>query len=123
MPLIVDSSGWIEFFTNGLRAGEYARYLKNPASLATPTILLYEVYKKIRRDRTEEEALVAVSLMNRAAVIPLTESIALLAAEVSLKHSLPMADAVVYATALEQNCKVVTSDAHFKNLERVVYIK
>src|SRR3990172_3494938 len=117
MTLIVDSSGWIEFFTNGLRAEEYARYLKNP------TILLYEVYKKIRRERTEEEALVAVSLMNRTAVIPLTESIALLAAEVSLKHSLPMADAVVYATALEQNCKVVTSDAHFKNLERVVYIK
>ncbi len=123
MTLIVDSSGWIEFFTNGLRAEEYAQYLKKPANLATPTILLYEVYKKIRREHTEEEALVAVALMNRTTIIPLTESIALLAAEVSLKHSLPMADAVVYSTALEQNCKVVTSDAHFKDLERVVYIK
>lgn len=122
MTVIVDSSGWIEFFTNGPHAAEYATYLKNPAGLTTPTILLYEVYKKIRRDRTEEEALLAVSLMNRTAVIPLTESIALLAAEVSLAHSLPMADAVVYATALEMNCRVVTSDAHFKGLERVVYI-
>jgi toxin FitB len=123
MTLIVDSSGWIEFFTNGSRAEEYAKYLKSPANLTTPTILLYEVYKKIRRERTEEEALAAVSLMNRTALIPLTESIALLAAEVGLKHSLPTADAIVYATALEQNCKVVTGDAHFKGLERVVYIK
>lgn len=122
MTLIVDSSGWIEFFINGPRAAEYAKYLKDPARLATPTILLYEVYKKIRRDRAEEEALVAVSLMNRTTVIPLTESLALLAAEVSLKHSLPMADAVVYATAVEQNCTVVTGDAHFKDLDRIIFV-
>ncbi len=123
MTLIVDSSGWIDFFANGPRAGEYAKYLKDPARIVTPAILLYEVYKKIRRERTEDEALIAVSLMNRTRVVPLSESIALLAAEVSLKHALPMADAIVYATAMEQNCKVVTGDAHFKNLDLAVYIQ
>jgi predicted nucleic acid-binding protein len=120
--LLVDSPGWIEFFTDGPLAAEYSKYLKDFTKILTPTIVLYEVYKKIKKERTEEDALFAVSLINRTSVIPLSESIALLAADLSLKHSLPMADAIVYATALEENCKVVTSDTHFKGLDRVVLV-
>ena len=120
---LVDSSGWIEFFTGGPLADEYARHLKDPDRVVTPTIVLYEVYKKIKRDRTEEEALSAVSLMNRTKVVDLTESTALFAADLSLKHSLPMADAIVYATALEADCKVITGDAHFRELDRVVFVE
>lgn len=120
--LLVDSSGWIEFFAEGPLAKGYSRHLKNLSHIVTPTIVLYEVYKKIKRERTEEEALRAVSLMNRTSVQALTESIALLAADLSIRHSLPMADAIVYATALENNCRVVTSDTHFKKLDKVVFI-
>jgi len=119
--LLVDSSGWIEFFTAGTLAGEYSKYVKDPAKIITPTIVLYEVYKKIKRERSEEDALLAVSLINKTSIVPLSESIALLAADVSLRHSLPMADAVVYATALEEDCDIVTSDAHFNGLDRVVF--
>lgn len=121
--VLVDSSGWIEFFIDGPMAGAYARHLKDPSRVITPTIVLYEVFKKIRRDRTEEEALSAASIMNRTKVVDLTESTALFAAEVSIKHSLPMADAIVYATALEAGCKVITSDAHFRELDRVVFVE
>jgi predicted nucleic acid-binding protein len=34
-----------------------------------------------------------------------------------------MADAIVYATALEENCKVITSDTHFKGLHGVVFVE
>ncbi|MDP2279010.1 MAG: type II toxin-antitoxin system VapC family toxin, partial [Nitrospirota bacterium] len=86
---LVDSSGWIEFFTDGPLAKEYSKYLKDITKVVTPTIVLYEVYKKIKRERTEEDALSAVSLINKTSVIPLSESIALLAADLSLKYSLP----------------------------------
>jgi predicted nucleic acid-binding protein len=119
---LVDSSGWIEFFTDGRFALEYSKYLKSPAKVITPTVVLYEVYKKIKRERTEEDALFAVSFMKRTSIVPLTESIALLASDLSLKHSLPMADSFVYATALEEDCKVVTGDTHFKGLEGVVFV-
>lgn len=119
---LVDSSGWVEYFTDGPLASEYSRYLKDFTRIVTPTIVLYEVYKKIKKERTEEDALFAVSLINRTSVIPLNESIALLAADLSLKHSLPMADAIVYATALETNCSVVTSDTHLKGLDRVTLV-
>ena len=120
--LLIDSSGWIEFFTSGPLADKYSPYIKKVSEIATPTVVLYEVYKKIKRERSEEAALTAVSLMNRTSVIVLTESIALFAADLSIQYSLPMADAIVYATALELNCSVVTSDAHFRELEKVTFI-
>ena len=121
--IIIDSSGWIEYFTDGPLSAEYAKYLKDFTKIVTPTIVLYEVYKKVRKERTEEDALLAVSLLSRTSIVPLRESTSLLAADLSLKHSLPMADAIVYATALEENCKVITSDMHFKGLVNVTLIK
>lgn len=120
--VLIDSSGWIEFFTDGPMSKAYSPYMKKPAAIVTPTIVLYEVYKKIKRERSEEQALMAVSFMNRTSVIDLSESIALFAADLSMQYSLPMADAIVYATALENNCNVVTGDAHFRELERVTFI-
>jgi len=121
--IVIDSSGWIEYFTDGPLSAEFVKYLKDFTKIVTPTIILYEVYKKVRKERTEEDALLAVSLISRTSIIPLRESTSLLAADLSLKHSLPMADAIVYATALEENCKVITSDIHFKGLDNVTIIK
>jgi len=120
--VVVDSSGWIEYFTDGPLAAAYAKYLKDLSRIATPTTVLYEVYKKIKRERSEEDALSVAAVMNRTTVVPLTESIALLAADLSLKHSLPMADAIVYATAVEKQCNLISSDGHFKNLKGVTFI-
>lgn len=120
---LVDSSGWIEFFTDGVFAGEYSKYIKDLTEIVTPTIVLYEVYKKIKRERSEEDALLAISLLNKTSIIPLSGELALLAADISLKHSLPMADAIVYATAVEEGCKIITGDAHFKGLDKVVFIE
>lgn len=120
--IIVDSSGWIEYFTSGRHAADYQKHLKDARKLVTPTIVLYEVYKKIKREISEEAALEAVSAMKQTKIIPLTESISLLAADLSIKYSLPMADAIVYASALETESTVITSDAHFKGLEKTVLI-
>lgn len=120
--VIVDFSGWIEYFTSGRHAVAYQKHLKDPRNIITPTIILYEVYKKIKREISEEAALEAVSAMKQSKVVPLTESISLLAADLSIKHALPMADAIVYASALEMDCTVITSDNHFKGLDKAVLI-
>jgi predicted nucleic acid-binding protein len=46
----------------------------------------------------------------------------LAAADLSLKHDLPMADAIVYATALIEGATLVTSDEHFRGLAEVKFI-
>ena len=118
---LIDSVGWIEFFTDGPLAGEYAKYLQKPSEVIVPTIVLYEVYKKIKNERSEEAALVAVGTMQNSHPLPLTEDLSLLAADLSLHHKLALADAVVYASALQQNAKLVTSDKDLKDLPHVVY--
>ena len=123
MKVVLDSSGWIEFFTGGPLAERYAAYLTPRYQIITPTVVLYEVYKKIKRERGEETALLFAGRLNTTQVIQLTESIAYLAADVSLRHGLAMADAIVYATAKDQDAEVVTGDADLKDLPGVVYIK
>ena len=123
MKTLVDSSGWIEFFAEGPLVDRYAPYLRAPAQLVTPTIVLYEVYKRLKRERGEDLALFATEQIRATQIIPLTESLALLAADVSLEYGLAMADAVVYATARDQDARLVTSDADFKNLPAVEYVR
>lgn len=53
-------------------------------------------------------------------VIQLTKSIAYLAADLSLRHGLAMADAIVYSTAKDQEVEAVTGDADLKDLPGVV---
>lgn len=120
---LVDSSGWIEFFTAGPLSDKYAAYLKNTGNLIIPTIVIYEVYKKIKKGCSEEEALMAVAQMARAEEVLLDEPLALFAADVSIKYNLAMADAIVYATAIQKNSRLITGDEHFEGLPMVVFIK
>ena len=48
--IVVDSSGWVEFFTDGPLADDYASKLRNLSAVMTPVIVLYEVYKRLKRD-------------------------------------------------------------------------
>ena len=121
--ILIDSSGWLEFFTGGPLASEYAHYLRNLDGVVTPTIVLYAVYKVIKRQRGEEEALAAAAQVGKTRLVPLTDSIALTAADVSLMHQIAMADAIVYATALTEGAKLVTSDADLSDLPGVSYLK
>ncbi|OGX45875.1 MAG: twitching motility protein PilT [Omnitrophica WOR_2 bacterium RIFOXYA2_FULL_45_12] len=120
---LVDSSGWLEFFTDGPLAGKYFNYIEKLDMVVVPALIIYEVYKKIKKERDEESALLAVGHMARAKVVPLDESLAMSSADISLKHNLSMADAIIYATALRENAKLITSDKHFLGLANVVLLK
>jgi predicted nucleic acid-binding protein len=44
-----------------------------------------------------------------------------LARHLARAHKLAMADAIIYATAIEHDADLLTCDAHFANLPSVVY--
>ncbi len=113
---LVDSSGWIEYFTDGPLADEFAPYLEDLSEVVTPTIVIFEVFRVIRRQRSEEEAIEAVAQMQKTTVVDLDQFIALTAADVSIEHGLAMADAIVYATAQVQHVQLVTADSDFEGL-------
>jgi len=121
--IIVDSCGWLEWFTNGKLADSYERYLADQNNMLLPAIVLYEVYKILKREAGEEKALLACGYMKNSPVIPADEVLALAAADIALQEKLAMADAIVLATAHLNNCTVITSDADLKNKPCVKYIE
>jgi predicted nucleic acid-binding protein len=120
--ILIDSCGWIEFLGDGSLASAYEPFFEQTEEIVTPTIVVYEVFKKVKRERSEEDALMAAALMQTTKIIPLTGRLALLAADLSLQYSIPMADACIYATAISEQCKIVTSDLHFSGLDNVILI-
>lgn len=86
-------------------------------------IEIYEVYKVIRRDVSEERAVEAVSALRRATIAPVDEPLALDAADLSLAHGLAMADSLVYATARRFGATLVTGDADFEGLPETIVIR
>ena len=117
--ILVDSSGWIEYFTDGPLADDFAPYLERLEEVVTPTIVIFEVFRVIRRQRSEEQAMEAVAQMQKTSVVDLDQTLALSAADISIEHGLAMADAVVYATARVKGVQTVTADADFKGLRDV----
>lgn len=120
--IVIDSSGWIEFFTDGPLSNEYASRLRNLAEIVTPVIVLYEIYKRLKRDLSEDDAIVAVSVMQRTRIVAIDQELALSAADFSLEYNLAMADALVFATARRFQAELITSDRDFDGLPGVVYL-
>jgi toxin FitB len=120
--IIVDSCGWLEWFTGGKLADDYERYLTDQDALLVPSIILYEVYQVLKRDAGEEKALLAIGYMKSSRVIPLDETLALASADIALREHLAMADAIIVATALAHQCDIISSDSDLKNKSRVKYI-
>lgn len=119
--IIVDSSGWIEFFFEKANAYCFAESIEDSGNLLVPVISIYEVFKKILLTTDEARAFQAVVQMKQGRVVELTEEIALKAAVVSIDHNLPLADSIIYATGLIENALILTQDADFESLPGVKY--
>ena len=121
---IVDSSGWVEYMGSGHKADSFARYLNFPEYLLLPSVIVFEVYKKVSREQGKNLADTFLSLAfgfdDR--LIALDLELSILAARTSLDTHLPMADAIIYATAQYYKAQLVTSDAQFANLPGVVFL-
>ncbi len=106
----------LNFLADRPKADAFAPYLEGREPLLVNAIEIYEVYKVIRRDVSEEAAIEAVAAFDRAELVPVDQSLALEAADVALEHGLAMADAIIYVTATRYGATVVTADADFAGL-------
>jgi len=118
---IVDSSLWIEYFLENNIDQSVIDAIKDTDNLYIPVISLYEVYKKFLSIGDNEKANMAITIMQNAVVIGINPQLAVLAAQLGKQHKLPMADSIIYATALLWDAELYTQDKHFENLDRVHY--
>lgn len=118
---IVDSSGWLEFFADGPNANEFSEPLSNTETLIVPSISVFEVFKVVLRERGEDAALMAASLMKQGKVIDLSFELAIQAAKTSSDNRIPMADSIILTTATHYDATIWTQDSDFKDFDFVKY--
>jgi len=118
---IVDSSGWLAYFADEPNAKHFLIPLNDSAELIVPTVTIYEVFKVILRESSENDALQAAIAMQKGTVVELKASLAIAASKLSLEHNLPMADSIIIATAQEFNAILWTQDSDFKKMSNVKY--
>ena len=75
---IVDSSGWLAYFADEPNAKHFLNPLSDSTLLVVPTVTIYEVFKVILRESSENEALQAVVAMQKGTVVDLTAPLAML---------------------------------------------
>ena len=122
--ILIDSYGWIEYFGDGPLADSYAVFIEkaDEKGTVTPTIVIYEVYRKIKGVKGEEKALEAYAQMSQTRIVDLTSSLCLEAADISMNLNLGMADSIIVATAKAYNAQIITSDEHLKKIDKVKFI-
>lgn len=116
---VIDSSAWLEYFGTTPQGNHFQDAIEDRENLIVPVITIYEVFKTLLRQRGQAKALEYATLMRKGKVINLTTTLALNAA----KHSLPLADSIIYATAISHNATLWTQDTHFEGLPNVRYFR
>ena len=120
---VVDSSGWLEYFSGGPNANHFEQPLSDIEKLIVPSITIFEVFKVILRESNENNALQGIELMKQGHVIDLKAEIAMSGALISFQYKIPMADSIIIATAKKYDATIWTQDVDFKNMPQVKYFK
>ena len=122
LTVLVDSWAWIEYFKgsqSGLKAKEI---IESSQKILLSTINASEIYHFLLKNRPVEAETLIKFVLSSSFLISVDSSIAIKAAKIKYDKKIGLADAIVIATAEENNAMILTGDDDFKNIKNVVYI-
>lgn len=114
---LLDSSIWLDY----LLEGSHQEIVDCEKTIFISTLSLFEIRKKlldklIPKDEIEEK----INFIKQKTIsIEVSDLIAEKAAEISHTNKLPAIDSLIYATSIENNSILITSDNDFRNLPDV----
>lgn len=120
-PNVVDSSAWLAYLADEPGAAHFSAAIEDTESLVVPVVCIFEVFKVVARQRGDGDALQAAALMQQGRVVDFDATLALVAAKIAIDHKLPLADSLVYATAITVDGVVWTQDDDFDGLPDVKF--
>ncbi|EIQ01017.1 putative nucleic acid-binding protein [Opitutaceae bacterium TAV1] len=119
---LVDSSALIEYFMDTPLGARFATAIEQRDKLIVPTIVIYEVTKRIRTQLGKDTSDTVLAELLATNVVALDAKLACSASRISTDHKLAMADAIIYATARHYDAILWTQDEHFNGLPGVRYV-
>ncbi len=120
-PDILDSSAWLECLDAGPNTRHFQAIIQKHPDILVPAVIITEIRKVVLRERGEAQAETVTRSLLAAKVIAIDEHIAVSAADLAMKHKLPLADSLIYAITLAHKATLWTQDEDFKGLPHVKY--
>jgi len=122
--VFIDSSVWLAYF---LASSEKSRdYIDSPENtLYTSVITLHEVANKLHslRYSPQQTGKVLKFIRENSILVQVDEPIALLSVQHTTNKRLHTVDALIYESARQNGCTLITADYDFKGLENTLIIQ
>lgn len=116
---LIDTSAWAEWLIDSPTGKTVAVELPEREQWLVPTIVQLELMKWLTREIGEDKADQVIAFTETCIVADLDTTVALSAADLSIRRKLATADAIIYATALAHGAELLTCDRHFEGLAGV----
>ena len=122
MTVLIDSWAWIEYFKGSPLAAKAKEIIESSQKILLSTINASEIYHFLLKNRPSEAEKLIKFVLSSSFIIPLDSQIALKAAKIKYDKKIGLADAIVIATAEENNAMILTGDEDFKDVDNVIFI-
>ena len=124
---VIDAYAWIEYLDGSEAGRKVSALLENNDETYTCAMTIAEVVSKVARKGKDVKAAYDILLSN-SQIVNVDEELSLQAGllHCEMRKALKdfgLADAYVLATARKLKAKVLTGDAHFKDVKEAVLIK
>ena len=116
---VVDSCGWLAYFTQDKTADFFAPALQNTDQLLVPGIVVYEVSKRIEQLFGQSGVDKAMPYLKLGRFVSPDWDVCMQAARAAKTHKLHMADALIWQTAQAHSATLYTQDAALAHLPGV----
>jgi predicted nucleic acid-binding protein len=135
VKIVIDTYAWIELLIGSERGNKVKELMENAEEVYTPSTVLAETARKFLREGTDEKTIGTwLEIITNASVITQIDSVTVLEAakcqlelfqqaKISKQNTPSLFDAIVYATARINQCKIITGDEHFKNLPETIWLE
>ena len=123
MSVLFDSSAWFAYSADNNKV--VGKIVESEVEILISVMSLFEV-KRILLKRGANQRILDKTMSfirYRSRIIDVTKDIAENAADLSVKHELSTADAIIYATALSKNAELITGDSDLAELKGVKFIQ
>ena len=129
---VLDSYAWVEYAI-GSQMGKFVDFLLKYTACITPSIVIAELSDKFHReDKVSDWQILFKFIKHKSIINTLTENLEeksggckliLRGMQKSEEKKIGLADAIIYQTALDNDCELVTGDKHFEAINGIVYLK
>lgn len=118
---VVDSCGWLSYFTQDSNADFFAPIIEDSNQLLVPSIVVYEVCRRLQQLYGQERHDLGVRYLKTGRYVGTDLETHVKAAAASKQYQLHMADAIIWQTAQTHSATLYTQDAALKGLPNVKF--